>query len=420
MLESGNAVPDNASALGFSVDTPFTSPAPGIQPAFQFSVGPSFLLQPLGAAGGVNQFRGFDVRYQDRDAPAGYMQQWNFTVQRALWGGWVLSGVYAGSKGTKLFGSNYNMNQLDPSYFSLGLSLQDLVNNPFFGQITSGPLAAARVQRQQLLRPYPDYLNVNTWGANGLSTSYHSLQMILEKRFSNGVSALVSYTKSKLISESFAIGGGNSGDSGVGEFRVGRLNRRSERAIDQDDVSQRLVISGLWELPIGRGKPVGSDMARGLDLLVGGWQLNGIWTLQTGLPLVVRGTNNFTGIGFPDIVGDPSLPSGERSVVRWFNTEAFRNPADFVIGNAPRTLPSTRAPGLNDLSFSLFKTFRIKERFRMEVRGELFNALNTVNYNPPNTTFTPDRTGRNINANFGRILGALDARRVQLGLRLAF
>lgn len=420
MLESGNAVPDNASSFGFSVDTPFVAPGAGPFKAFQFSQGPSFLLQPQGAAGGPNAFRGFGVRYQDRDAPAGYMQQWNFAVQRSLGRGWVASGIYAGSKGTKVFGSNYDVNQLDPQNLSQGLALQDQVPNPFFGQITTGALSARTVARSQLLRPFPDYLNVDTWGNNGLSTIYHSLQVVVEKRFSDGVSALVSYTKGKLIGESFAIGGGNSGNSGVSDFRDGRFNRRVERAIDPDDVSQRLVASGLWELPIGKGKVVGRNMNAALDAFLGGWQLNGIWTMQTGLPLSIRGTNNFTGTPYPDLAVNPTLPSDERTVERWFNTSAFRNPADFTIGNGPRTLPSTRGPGLNDLSFSIFKTFRFVERIRLEVRGELFNALNTVNYNLPNTTFSPNRAGVNGNANFGRITSALDARRMQLGLRLVF
>lgn len=425
MVESGNLSPDNANALGFSIDTPFASAQPGIERAFGFSAGPTALVRPLGAAGGPSALRGLDVRAQTRNAQSPYIQQWNFTLQRALGGGWVGSAIYAGSKGTKLFGANYNLNQLDPSFYSLGLGLQDLVDNPYAAQIRTGPLSAARIQRQQLLRPYPDYGNISTWANNGLSTIYHSLQASLEKRYANGVSALLSYTKSKLISESQAIGGGNDATAGSGDYRVGRLNRRIDRAIDADDVSQRLVASGLWELPIGKGRLLAGHANRVVDGLVGGWQLNGIWTIQTGTPLVVRGTNNFTGIGYPNIAGNPMLPGGERTPVRWFNTEAFVNPADFTIGNAPRTLPTTRGPGLNDTSFSLFKTFKVKERFRLEIRWELFNALNTVNYNVPNTTFQPNRpvagqTATNLNANFGRILGALEPRRMQFGLRVAF
>ena len=425
MVESGNLNPDNANALGFSVDTPFTSPQPGIQRVFRFSQGPASLVQPLGSSGGPSAFRGLDVRAQDRNATTPYIQQWNVALQRALWGGWVGSFVYAGNKGTKLFGGNYNLNQLDPSFFSLGLGLQDTVDNPYFGQIRTGPLSAARIQRQQLLRPFPDYNGVSTWANTGLSTSYHSLQITVEKRYANGVSALFNYTKSKLISESQAIGGGGEAAAGAGEYRVGRLNRRIDRAIDADDVSQRFVGSGLWELPFGHGQRFGAAMPKAVNGVFGGWQLNGIWTLQTGTPLVVRGTNNFTGIGYPNIVGNPTLPGDQRTPVRWFNTEAFANPADFTIGNAPRTLPTTRGPGLNDLSFSLFKTFKIRERFRLEARWEIFNAINTVNYNLPNTSFQPSRpaagqTATNLNPNFGRILSALEPRRMQLGLRLAF
>lgn len=425
MVESGNLTPDNANALGFSIDTPFASAQPGLLRAFRFSEGPTALIQPLGAAGGPSAFRGLDVRAQDRNATTPYIQQWNVALQQALGGGWVGTAVYAGNKGTKLFGGNYNLNQLDPAFFSLGLGLQDLVTNPFFGQITSGPLAAARIQRQQLLRPYPDYGNILTWANTGLSTSYHSLQLTVEKRYANGVSALFNYTKSKLISESQALGGGGDATAGVGDYRIGRFNRRLDRAVDADDVSQRFVASGLWELPFGRGQRFGANINPLVDGVFGGWQLNGIWTIQTGTPLVVRGTNNFTGIGYPNIVGEPTLPSDQRSPVRWFNTEAFANPADFTIGNAPRTLPSTRGPGLNDLSFSLFKTFKFRERFRLEARWEMFNALNTVNYNLPNTTFQPNRpaagqAATNLNANFGRILSALEPRRMQVGLRLAF
>jgi hypothetical protein len=419
-LESGNVVPDNTNALGYSIDTPFVAPGGGPFKAFPYSAGPPSILKPLGAAGGPSAFRGLAVRYQDRDAPAPYMQQWNFAIQQSLPSGWVVTGLYAGSKGTKLFGGNYDLNDLDPVHFSLGLALQDQVPNPFFGRIPTGPLSGARVARSQLLRPYPDYLDVSTWGNTNLSSAYHSLQLILEKRFSQGLSMLITYTNSKLISECNAIGGGNSGGSCENEYRLGRFNRRLDRAIDGDDVSRRLVVSGVYELSAGRGKALLTDASGLVNAILGGWQVNGIGTFQTGRPLAIRGSNNFTGIPYPDVARDPTLPSKERTPVRWFDTDAYRNPPDFTIGNAPRNDPKLRSPGLADISFSLFKTFTFRERFRLETRWEMFNALNTVNYNAPNTTFSPDRTGRNVNANFGRITSALEPRRMQLGLRLAF
>lgn len=417
--EIGHTQGDNSNAFGFSVDTPFAGPAGVPAKAFQFSEGPSVILQPQGAAGGPSAFRGFNGQYQDRAGRTPYIQQWNFTIQRALWGGWTASAVYAGSRGIKLFGGNYNLNQLDPQYFSQGLALQQQVPNPFFGQITSGPLSGATVQRQVLLRAFPDYQTVQTFAANNAASTYHSLQVFAEKRFSNGISALISYTKSKLITDALSVGGGGNA-TGLADFRIGAYNRRLERAIDQDDVSQRLVASGVVEVPVGRGRKFGTDMSNVMDAIAGGWQLNTVSTFQTGIPLLVRGSNNFTGINYPDLVEDPSLPSGERGPNLWFNTSAFRNPANFVIGNAPRTLPSTRGPGLIDVSFSVFKIFRFAERYRLETRWELFNALNNVNYNMPNTSFAPNSSGVNTNANFGRIFSSLDARRMQLGLRLTF
>lgn len=419
-IESWLIVPDNQNALGFSVDTQFVPAGGGPVRAFKFSDGPSAILQPLGPAGGPSAFRGQNVRSQSRNIPTGYMQQWNFAVQRSLFAGWTVQLAYVGSKGTKIFGGNYDLNQLDPKHYALGLSLQDQLPNPFFGQISTGALSGRTVARSQLLRPFPDYLQVTTWANMNLSSSYHSVQISAEKRFSAGLSMLVNYTKAKLITECFAIGGGGGGDACTGEYRLGRFNRRLDRSLDQDDIASRLVMSGVYELPVGKGRRFLSNSSAVVNGVLGGWQMNGIGTFQSGLPLAVRGANNFTGINFPDVLRDPTLPAGQRTPERWFDTDAFRNPVNFVIGNAPRTLPKTRGPGLTDISFSIFKTFALGERAKLEARGEFFNALNTVNYNSPNVSFTPGANGQNVNANFGRILGALEARRMQVGMRISF
>jgi len=407
LSESGDAQGDASNSLGFEVVTPFVSPIGGPFKAFQFSVGPSAILEPRGASGGPSAFRGLAVRYQDRHAPTPYLQQFNLTLQRQIAGNWVVSTSYAGNRGVKLFGGNYNLNQLDPANFALGLALQDQVTNPFFGQITTGAIAGRTVARSQTLLPLPDYPGISTHANHGSSSTYHSVQVTVERRYSRGLSALVSFTGSKLINDSFSSAG-SSGE--IGEYRVGRFNRRLERAIDQDDVSQRLVASGVYELPFHPNSA--------LKYIAGGWQVNAIFTAQAGFPLLVRGANNFTGINFPDLIRDPTL--SERSALRWFDSEAFRNPADFVIGNAPRTLPNTRGPALFDLAFSVFKDFQIREKTHLEFRLELFNALNHVNLNNPNVTFSPNRQGVNTNPNFGRVLSSLNARSIQLGLRLSF
>jgi hypothetical protein len=412
-IESGDTAGDNPNSLGFSVDTQFVAPGGGPFKAFQFSAGPPSLLQPLGAAGGPSAFRGQAVRIQEVRQPTPYVQQWNLTIQRELFGKFVLAATYAGNHGVHQFGGNYDMNQLDPSFFSLGLALQDQVANPYFGQFTTGLLSGEKVSRSQLLRPFPDYQGVSILANHGASSIYHSFQFTAERRYSNGLSVLVSYTNSKLINDSFSIAGGGGG---AGDFRIGRLNRALDRAIDEEDISQRLVVSAVFELPFGPGRRFLKDGV--LGSVVGGWQLNTITTLQTGRPLKVRGANNFTGINWPDMVCDPTIdnpgPNG------WFNTSCFRNPPNFVIGNVPRTLPNTRGPGYKDVALSLFRTQKITERVNLEFRAEAFNAFNFVNYDDPNVSFTPNAQGVNTNPNFGRITSSLPARRIQLGLRLSF
>jgi outer membrane receptor protein involved in Fe transport len=418
-VEPGDMVGDSANSLGFSASTPFLPAGLGPFAAFRLSDGPTTLNAPLGPDGGPSAFRGQDVRYQQVDAATPKLHQWYLTVQRQLPAHFVITTAYVGNRGVHLFGGNYDLNQLDPQYFSLGLALQDQVPNPFFGRILSGPLSGRSVPRSQLLRPYPDYLTVSTLNNHGDWSRYHSLQMNLERRAAKGLSARFSYTLSRLTSlgTSEATGAGQVADPN--DFRVGRLTRDQDAGVDESDVTHRFVMSAVWELPIGKGRRFLSEGGV-LSQVLGGWQLNTIVTVQSGNPLRVRGTNNFTGIPFPDMVGDPTLPGSERTANRWFDTGAFRNPANFSIGNVPRTLDDTRGPGYRDVTLSLFKNVHFTDRARLELRVEAFNAFNFVNYGDPNTTFSPNAAGVNRNANFGRITTALPARRIQLGARVTF
>lgn len=417
LTESYDMQADSSNSLGWEATTTFVSTQGSNYPAFQFSTGPSLLVQPKGAAGGPSAFRGLAVRWQSLEAPPPYLQQANLTLQREIMGQWVVSASYSGSRGVHIPGSNYNLNQLDPKYYlEYGLALQNQVANPFYGQIASGGLAGATVSRAQLLLPYPDYGSVMTMANHGNSSSYHSGQFTLEKRYAKGISALISYTGSKLIDESFSSAG-SSGETG--DFRIGRLNRRGDRAIDQNDVSQRMVASGVFEMPFGKGKKFASDAPMAVDYIIGGWQVNTITTIQTGTPLSVRGANN-NALNWPNVTKDPTLKGEDRGVSKWFDTTAFANPPNFVVGNAPRTLPNTRGPGMVSMDLSAFKNFRLREHSVVEFRAEAFNFLNHVNLNNPGTTFSPNAAGVNTNASFGVITSSMKARSVQLGLRLTF
>jgi hypothetical protein len=418
MTGPADANSDYSNSLGFSANTAFQSTISGVFPAFALSQGPSSILQPLGASGGPSAYRGQTVYFEQYDTAPAYVEQWNLTVEREIVHDWTASVTYAGNHGVHLFGGNYNMDQLNPSYLSLGLALQNLVPNPFYGQIATGPLAAATISRQQSLLPFPDYLSVLTLANRDIDSTYHSLQVNVRKRFSKGFTLLLAFTASKLLDDgASSLGIQGNGTSG---FRLGAYNQALDRAVDVNDVSRRFVGSGVYELPFGKGKRWLSSMPAIPNAILGGWQLNSVTTVQTGVPLVVTGANNFSGINVPDLVADPTLPGDQRSVAGWFNVNAFRNPAPFTVGNAPRTLPSTRGPGIFTMDLSLFKTFVMRDRFRLEMRGEAFNSLNWVNLGTPNTTFSPNAQGVNANGAFGHITSAGNARSIQLGMRLAF
>jgi hypothetical protein len=414
---SGNTSGDNSNSLGYSVSTPFASPGGLPQPAFQFSQGPPPYNLPQGPSGGPSAFRGLTVRFQDPDNRVPYQVQWNFTVDRALPAGWTVSVGYNGNHGVKLFGGNYDLNAVDPSvYAQYGTALQNSVPNAFAGQLPGTTLNNATVSRLQALKPYPDYLNVYTFANHGASSSYHALQVSAQRRYSNGVSVLVSYTDSKLIDE-VSSSGGNQG-TGQDEYRLGKFNRRLDRGLDRNDISQRMVISSLYELPFGRKS--NTFQAR----FIRGWQANSIVTIQTGDPLEIRGASNFTNAtfnnNFTDVLRDPTLFGDQRGALKWFDTDAFRNPANYTIGNVPRSLPNTRGPGMFSMNLSLFKNFRISEKVRTEFRAEAFNALNHTNLLNPNGSFSPNAQGVGTNALFGRITTASPPRRLQFGLRLSW
>jgi hypothetical protein len=396
--------------IGFAATNTFAGSGP--YPAFQFSAGPSTLIAPAGAAGGATAYRGQSVYWQEYHAPVPYMVTWNFALQRELPGGWTATAAYVGSHGVRLMGANYNYNQLDPKYWSTyGSALQNQVTNPFYGKITTGALSGATISQTQALLPLPDYQGITTLARHGADSIYHAFEATAEHRFAHGVTALVAYTKGKLIDDSSTS---DSGESANGRFRIGRYNPHLDRALDDTDVSQNLAVNGVWKLPFG-------TQWHGLrETLFGGWQLNGLMAWQTGFPLAVTGTNNFTGTPYPNLTGNPTLPASSRSVKGWFNTSAFTNPANYTLGNAPSRLPATRAPSYTNANVSLTKNFKIREIATLEFRAEAFNVFNHPQLNGPNTTFSPNSSGVNTNSLFGTITSALDPRDLQLALHLSW
>ena len=157
-----------------------------------------------------------------------------------------------------------------------------------------------------------------------------------------------------------------------------------------------------------------------MNRVIGGWQVDGVFTLQSGTPLAVRGANNFLA-NRPNSTGtSAALPGSQRSAARWFDTTQFVNPANFTFGNVSRLLPDVRGPGIRNVDLSVIKTTQLTEKVGLQFRAESFNFANRVNRLSPNTTFVAGPDGRNQSGTFGTITRSRDARVVQLALKLIF
>jgi hypothetical protein len=390
---------------GFSLTTPLVASldggfTPNTTLANPFPAG---RMTPTGSSAGALTQLGQGVSGNVRDLRRGYSQQWGLSVQRELPGSWLVEAGYMGNRGVHL-PANRAFDYLPQQYRALGTQLQQLVDNPFFGTIDpSLSLGQRQVTRASLLDTYPQFSS-----ANGLATVadsvYHAATLRVEKRFSHGLSTLIAYTFSKLIDNNLGAGGmTESGDNGVRNWD----NLAAERSVSAIDLPQRLVISGSYELPFGKAGPALYKYA------AGGWQFNTIATFQSGNVISVTQSGTAFGSAKPNAIGDPTLENP--TIDMWLNRAAFTNSPAFTFGNVGRNLPRTRTDGWNNIDLSLMKTFRIRERYKLQFRAESFNFTNTPTFGNP---------AANIDAgNFGTVTGfAANSRprEFQLALKLYF
>lgn len=408
---------------GYLSYTPMVASLDGLHPADLLSNPfPKGLQPPTAPGSGLLSSYGQDLGASgrdgaiDRSARDGYSQQWNFNVQRQLPGKLSLEIAYIGNKGTKLPDGTLGpqLNQLTPDQLSLGNQLLQLVPNPFQNYVGTGPLSQPTVTRAQLLRPYPQFLTVYNFRPALGSSGYNAFQGRVEKRFSSGLTLLASFTGGKLIDN---IGGVLTSDPSHQNI----YNLAADRSLAPEDISRRLVLSYVYDLPFGRGKQFGSGVSRPLDLLIGNWSLNGVVTFSTGVPLVILDAQNnsqsFSAAQRPNVNGtDPNLSSSRSlsdKLAKWFDTSVFGQPAAFTFGDASRTMPNLRADGIRSWDFSLFKAFPIHESIRAEFRAEMFDFTNTPNFAAPGQSFGT--------ATFGVVNSQANSpRQIQLGLKLYY
>jgi hypothetical protein len=380
----------------------------------------------VGAALGPAAFLGSTVTLDETNGRTPYIQQFSFTIQHQLPHGWLAEAGFSGSKGTHLRAGSYDLDQLNPQYLSMGNALNTQVANPYAG-IVPGPLGGPTITLMQSLRPYPYYNQITVQDVHFGSSVYDALILSIEKRLSSGFVLLSSYTFSKSISNGVAGSANNAGTEQVqapasqtspGEiYQDGKYNLRASRAIDSDDTPYRWVTSLVYELPFGsakRWRPSNSV----LNTIVSGWQFNTVMSFEGGLPLLISGANNFVATR-PNSTGvSANLPNP--TIQEWFNTSAFVNPPNWTFGNVSLTLPNVRAPAIQNVDFSVSKMTTIRERFKLQIRGETFNGLNHPNFLPPNTTFVPGTNGLNSSSTFGQITSDRGPRVIQVATKLIF
>jgi hypothetical protein len=308
-----------------------------------------------------------------------YSMQWNFGVQHQLTNSTVVNVNYVGSGSRRLdLGGYYNT---------------ALIPGPGDPQLRAPfPWAA------------PTYYD-HSWGRS----NYHALQVLLDKKFSNGLAYMVSYTWSKAIN----IGvDGWFGVEGQGVQNPYQFN--NDRSVAGFDITHILSVNWLYELPVGPGKRLRAGN-RALDFVIGNWQVNGIATFRSGIPFTLRVPGDLANTGGhnylrPNYVGgDITLSNPTRQ--EWFNTAAFAVPAPFTYGNLGRNV--MRADGVANFDISFFRDFGIMERMKLQFRAEMFNAFNTPVYG------TPDRNI--LSSTFGQVTSIANTpRQIQMALKFVF
>jgi hypothetical protein len=371
------------------------------------------IQEPVGNAAGKQTGLGGGISFFTQDPKVSKQARWQIGIQRELFWGFVGEAVYVGNHGYDIEVA-VNINAVPTEFLNTDNSrtaamtarntaLGAGVTNPFRnvnGFQGTGFYTNATIARSQLLRPFPQFGDITT-SVNDGTSSYHAGQFSLQKRMSHGYTFGMAYTWSKWLESTQVLNAGESGS----------------RMISDQDAPHRIAISGIYELPFGKGRSFLSDNGV-LDRFVGGWQIQAVYAFQTGFPIRLANDAFFNG-------GDLSLPADERTTARWFNTSVFTNVVDGATStnSTPvshlRTLPfffsDFRADNINSFDFSILKNTRITETMRIQFKLDLINAFNEPYF--PFPVVNPTQTS------FGQISASNQsnyARRGQFGIKFLF
>jgi len=261
------------------------------------------------------------------------------------------------------------------------------IPNPYPGSLWNQPTVGVTA----LAKPYPQYGSITVIdGISGGDMTYHSLQIKGTKSFSSGYTLLAAYNYHVQVNQAFY--------DGVDNY----LQKFSP--LDSGTPRHRLVASGTWALPIGKGRAYLSGISRALDMVVGGWNLAGVATWHSGTLL------NF---GSLVVNGDPHVSNPGPNA--WFNASAFSVLPAYTRRTNPWYYSDIRGPQFFNIDGTLTKDFRVRERIRFQLHMDAFNALNNMNWNNPNMTVGSSLFGSSFD-----IYSQDYGRRLQLGMKMSF
>ncbi len=406
--------------IGYSTNTPWVSTAAGngITPGNPISNPfPTGFIPAVGNSLGAATGLGQGITAVLTNHPNGYTENYSADFQYQLSNNTLLELGYSGNQGRKLSLSygGLNLNQLPTQDLSLGTQLYQNVPNPFYNVLpasSGGTLAGPTIPLWRLLVRYPQYTGVNldTSTPGGFS-SYNALVARFTKRFSNGLNLIVSYQWAKAIDDTSEAQAWEVGDSGPRDVN----NWALERSLSAHDIPQAVAITMLYDLPVGRGKAFGSNLNPIVDAFIGGWQLSGLLTYQSGIPIPMSAPGNGFNFAYnpPNITNGSAVSINNPTVNEWFNVGAFSQPAPFTIGSAPRRITQLRQDGTHNTDISLLKNFKVWEPVNLQFRADFINLTNTPQFGAPNTAVG--------SSTFGQVTYQANApRAIQFGVRLSF
>jgi hypothetical protein len=402
----------NYGQLGFTQNTvaPQTSGTPTVTLSNPF---PNGLVAPLGNALGTLTGVGTSISYVDQNRTIPRVQQYSVDLQKELPGHMAVTVSYIGARGDHLplggtVDVGVNVNQLDPKYMALGSALNQTLPNPFFGIAAAGPLATqATLTRAQLLRPYPQFLNVNARQVSEGINRYNAGVIEWSRRLGGGnwFGGRASYTYSVLKDNQFGETNffSNAG-SGLPLNAYAYIegspyyNPRADYGYGILDVPHRVVLAPMMDVPFGDGRKW-STSNRVIDLIAGGWTAAAIVTMQSGFPIGLQQSDNtgtFGGAQRPNVVagidratsGDMAdrLASADHATATWLNPAAFSVAPANTFGNAPRTITDVRTPTQKNVDISVAKNIRFGGGRFAQVKVEVVNLLNRVTTSSISTT----------------------------------